>query len=335
MIEIAELKPGDADFDLFLNFPKEIYPANSLRFTVPETMNVRYLKTCFVLLISGKVQARAALYNNPHLHYQGKKAYCIGNYEAVNDKEIAFALLMHIFKAAKREGADFLIGPMNGSTWDPYRFSVHHNYPNFFLEPYHRLYYNEHFVGAGFNIIAKYFSSIEADLNFVNPAVAQREDELKQAGVTFRNINLQEYEKELEKIYYFNAVAFSSNFLYTPIDKDEFVKKYAETKGLIDPEFVILAEDAEGSLIGYLFCINDFYNKKEKSLIVKTAVRHPDKKWKGTGHVIGNMICARALKKQYQFLIHSFMYEDGTSVAMSKNFSATVFKNYVLFGKDL
>jgi len=29
------------------------------------------------------------------------------------------------------------------------------------------------------------------------------------------------------------------------------------------------------------------------------------------------------------------MHEEGTSVTMSKNFSATIFKNYVLFGKDL
>lgn len=335
MIEIAELKPGDPDFNLFLNFAKEIYPANSLRFSFPETLNTEYLETCFVLLISGKVQARAALYNNPHLHYQLKKAYCIGNYESVNDKDMAAALLGHISSEAKKRGAQFLIGPMNGSTWDSYRFSVHHNYPNFFLEPYHHLYYNEQFSNAGFNVIARYFSNIETDLNFINSAVVEREDELKQAGIIFRNINLQEYEKELEKIYYFNAVAFRSNFLYTPIDKNEFIQKYGETKRFIDPEFVILAEDAEENLIGYFFCINDFYNKKEKSLIVKTVARHPDKKWSGTGHVMANMICRRAFQKQYTSVIHSFMHEEGTSVAMSKNFSAITFKNYVLFGKDL
>ncbi len=335
MTEIAELKPDDPAFDLFLNFPKEIYPADSLRFRIPETINYEYLETCFVLLISGKVQARAALYHNVHLNYQHKKAYCIGNYEAVNDKDTAAAMLQHICTEAKKRGSQFLIGPMNGSTWDPHRFSVHHNYPNFFLEPYHHLYYNEHFLDSGFDIIARYFSSIETDLQINNPAVAERENELKRAGITFRNINLQEYEKELEKIFYFNAVAFKSNFLYTPINKDVFIKKYAETKGLIDPEFVILAEDAEGNLIGYFFCINDFFNKKEKSLIVKTVARHPDRKWTGTGHVMANMICARALQKQYQSIIHSFMYEEGTSVTMSKKFSPAIYKNYVLFGKDL
>ncbi len=335
MTEIVELKPNDSNFNLFIDFPKEIYPADSIRFGIPETGNCEYLESCFVLLKSGKVQARAALYNNPHLHYQHKKAGCIGNYESVNDKDIAGALLLHISAEAKRGGAQFLIGPMNGSTWDPYRFSVHHNHPNFFLEPYHQLYYNEHLLDSGFDIIANYFSSIETDLKFINPAVLERENELKQTGVTFRNINLEEYETELEKIFYFNAVAFRSNFLYTPINKDEFIKKYKETKRLIDPEFVILAEDAEGNLIGYFFCINDFYNKKEKALIVKTVARHPDKKWSRTGHVMAKMICERALQNQYHSIIHSFMYQEGTSVAMSKNFSGNIFKNYVLYGKEL
>lgn len=243
--------------------------------------------------------------------------------------------ILHISTEAKKQGAQILIEPMNGSTWDSYRFSVHHDHPNFFLEPYHHLYYNDHFSNNGFDIIARYFSSIETNLNFDNPAIAEREIELKKAGVTFRNINLQKYEEELENIFHFNAIAFRSNFLYTPITKNEFIKKYAKTQGLIDPEFVILAEDAERNLIGYFFCIIDFYNKKEKSLIVKTAARHPDKNWSGTGHIIGRMICHRALQKQYQSIIHSFMYEEGTSSNMSKNFLGSIFKNYVLYGKEL
>jgi hypothetical protein len=47
------------------------------------------------------------------------------------------------------------------------------------------------------------------------------------------------------------------------------------------------------------------------------------------------MICSRALQKQYKSIIHSFMYEEGTSSNMSKNFSGSVFKNYVLYGKEL
>ncbi|MGI8583239.1 MAG: hypothetical protein ACR2KX_13635 [Chitinophagaceae bacterium] len=335
MIEIIQTKPGDDSFHLFENFLKEIYPADSIRFKLPDTININYLHACFVLIIDNKVCARAALYNNPHLNYQDKKTWCIGNYESVNDENISSKLIKYFSSEAKKNGAEFLIGPMNGSTWDNYRFSVHHRHPNFFLEPYHHLYYNEHFLNAGFKIIAKYFSSIDTSLKYDNTEVITREKELKNSGVTFRDIRLDEYEKELEKLFEFNATAFKTNFLYTPLNKAEFIKKYAETKKIIDPYFVLLAEDRNKNLIGYFFCINDVFNTKEKSLIIKTIARHPDKKWIGLGHVIGNMIYRRAVEKKYTSVIHAFMYEQGTSTTISKNFFGDIYKNYVLYGKEI
>lgn len=335
MFDIVKLKPGDEIFSLFENFPLEIYAENSPRFNLSEKVDTEYLEACFVLIKDGKLKSRCALYNNPYLSYQNKKAACIGNYECVNENDIAKKFLNHVDEEARRTGAQFLIGPMSGSTWNEYRFSVDHNYPPFFLEAWRHLYYNEQFRQNGFEIIGKYFSSIETDLAFDNPQVAEKERQLKHSGVTFRNISLTKFEEELEKLFSFNAMAFQSNFLYTPINKDAFIKKYEETKSIIDPAFVIIAEDDKKNMIGYIFCVDDFFNKKEKSLILKTVARHPDKKWSGTGHVLGKMICEKAIENNYKSIIHSFMYEEGTSNVMSKNFSGNIFKNYVLYGKGL
>jgi len=335
MFEIVKTQPGNSNFSHFENFLKEIYPEDSVVFKVPESINYEYLDAGYLLILNGKVQSRAALYNNPHLQYQHKKTSSIGNYEAVDDLDLSAKLLSHIADEAKNLGADYLIGPMNGSTWDAYRFSVHHDHPNFFLEPYHHLYYKDHFSNAGFAVIAGYYSSMETDLNINNPALVQREQELKEAGVKFRNINLDEYENELEKVFAFNAIGFKSNFLYTPISKDDFMRKYAQTKRFIDPQLVMLAEDAEGNLIGYFFCIRDFFNQASKTLIAKTVARNPDKKWTGIGHVLGNIICGRAFADGYQSIIHAFIYDEGTSRNLSKSFSGNSYKNYVLFGKEL
>lgn len=335
MIEIVQTEPGDLNFHLFENFPNEIYPADSIRFRLPEKINRQFLQACFILISDNKVLARASFYTNPYLNYQNKKTFCIGNYEAVNNENISTKLFLHLSLKAKKHGAEFLIGPMNGSTWDSYRFSVHHNQPNFFLEPWHHLYYNNHFTKAGFKIIAKYFSSIDTSLKYDKENVIASENELKHSGVTFRNIHLAEYEKELEKLFEFNSTAFRANFLYTPLDNSEFTKKYAEAKKIINPDFVILAEDENKKLIGYFFCIDDFFNTKEKSLIIKTIARHPDKKWRGLGHVIGNMIYKKAVEKKYKSVIHAFMYEAGTSTTISQNFSGDIYKNYVLYGKEI
>jgi hypothetical protein len=96
-----------------------------------------------------------------------------------------------------------------------------------------------------------------------------------------------------------------------------------------------LAEDSEGNLLGYFFCIQDFYNQKEKSLILKTIARHPDKKWAGLGHVIGNQIYRKAVEQGFQTVIHAFMFDEGYSTTISKNFSGERFKNYHLYGKQI
>jgi len=334
-IKIISTMPGDENFHLFEKLPIEIYPSDSLRFKLPDSINIEFLEACYVLTFNGKALARAALYNNPHLKYKMKKSFCIGNYESINDKIISSQLLNFICFEAKKIGAEYIIGPMNGSTWDNYRFSQHHNFPNFFLEPYHHLYYNDHFLNSGLEIISNYYSSIDNSFIFNQPEVLKREKEFEQLGVTFRNINLADFENELIKLYKFNSLVFKSNFLYTPISEATFINKYKATKNVLNPDFVIIAEDETNNIIGYFLFFTDFFNTNEKSLIAKTGARHPDKKWTGLGHVIGNLIYRKAAEQGYKSSIHAFILEVGTSTALSKNFAGNIYKNYALYGKSI
>jgi L-amino acid N-acyltransferase YncA len=332
---IISTKPGDENFHLFENFPKEIYPADSIRFKLPENINAEFLESCYVITVDGKTKARVVLYNNPHLKHQNKKSFCIGNFESIDDPAVSDTLLNYVSEKAKKLGAEYLIGPMNGSTWDNYRFSTHHDHPNFFLEQYHHLYYNELFIKSGFEPISKYFSSFDRQLQYDIPEVVAREKQLHDLGIVMRNINLDDFEKELEKLFEFNELAFKTNFLYTPISRETFHKKYSDVRKIINPEFVIIAEDEKKNTIGFFFCIDDFFNRNEKSLIIKSIARHPDKKWAGLGHVIGNEIIKRASKNGYKSVVHAFLNDEGTSVNISKNYLGEVYKNYVLYGKEI
>jgi hypothetical protein len=333
MTSIINVKPGRPDFSFFEKLAESLYPKDG--FILPNHINTDYLQACFVLMENDKPKARLALYKNPHLRYKGKNTFCIGNYECVNNPDASKKIITHAIEEAKKLGAEYIIGPMNGSTWDAYRFSTHHDEPSFFLEPYQHLYYNDQFIASGFEVIGKYFSSIDKDLLYDQPAVLQKTKEFKEMGVVFRNININKYKEELEKLYPFLLEAFKTNFLYTPISKDAFLKKYLESEKIIDPEFVIIAEDEEGNPVGLFFCVKDLLNKKEKSMVVKTLARHPDKKWKGLGHVIGNEITKRCVQQGYSSMIHALIYEQGTSLDLSKNYSGKVYKNYVLYGKNL
>lgn len=334
MSRIIRLLPGDPLFHLYEEFPAKIYPADSIWLRQAQKQPGNFLETCYVFMEGEEVKCRAALYHNPLLTYAHKKSRCIGNYEAAEDDNYSLALLHQIETDARASGSEYLIGPMNGSTWENYRFSTDHNHPNFFLEPWHPLYYNRHFLQAGFSIIGKYFSS-KAQFEPVPEDFRQRKKAFEAMGITFRTIDPDNFEAELEKLYKLNLLAFENNFLYTPIPLDDFKNKYLSLQKIIERDFVVLAEDQKGELIGYLFSIEDFHNKKEKTLIMKTAARHPDPRWRGLAHVLYNIVNEKATACQFHSVIHAFLYEEGSSIGISKNFKGERFKHYALYGKSL
>ena len=334
-MEIIKTKPGDQNFHFFENIPEQLYPVNSIRHKQAESINMEFLVACYVLTLNGEVKARAALYNNPHLVYDKKRSFCIGNYESVNDLKVSEKLMNFIVSEARKSGADFLIGPMNGSTWDNYRFSVHHQHANFLLEPYHHLYYNEHFFSSGFKTISNYTSSIDKDLHHDHPNVLKLDINFLQAGLTIRNIDMSNYERELKKLYPFISSAFKNNFLYTPISWEAFYKKYMEAAKIINPEYVLIAEDVQRNIKGFIFCYDDLLSKNEKKIVIKTIAREKSKELSGLGHAMANRILQLVKNRNYQSIIHAFMIEQGTSTGVSENFFGTIYKNYALYGKEI
>ena len=333
--EIIHTMPGDANFYWFDDLPKQIYSKEIIQLRGSDTLNLEFLKTCLVLLDHGIAKARLALYKNSNLTYHNQKAMSIGNYESVDDLELSKFLLDFAFSEAKLYGVQFIIGPMNGSTWDNYRFSQHHLAPNFLLEPYHYLYYNQQFIHAGFSTIASYTSSFDSKIFYDIDAVLKREKELKALGLQIRSIDLNHIEDELSNLYPFILEAFSNNFLYTPIAFETFKNKYLEALKLMDSKYVLIAEDSTNQIIGFLFAYKDLFDTSSKTLVVKTVARNSQKQWAGLGLVLGNHLVRIAAKNGFTQLIHAFMINEATSSQLSKTFSGNIYKNYVLYGKAI
>ena len=333
-MQVIKTIPGDSDFHLFEALPAELYPTDSIRLQQKENINKALLQQGYVLVDRNKTVARAALYNNEDLFFDKKRAACIGNYECAEDLSYSAELLTAIVNDAKSIAAEYIIGPMNGATWDDYRFALNHERPPFFMEPFHHLYYNTQFANFGFEPLAHYVSGISDCTNY-QPASAGTFEKLYENGVQVRPIHLTDFDKELEKLYSVCMLAFRNNFLYTPVSFQYFKEKYTAAKEVIDPDFFRIAEDRDGNIVGFMFCITDFYNKEENSLIIKTIARHPDEKWKGMTNLIGDMIYTLARDKGYKNILHAFMHQNNASVSVSKNFSGSVFRKYILYGRYL
>lgn len=334
-MEVIRTAPGKIGFELFEQVPSIIYPAGSIRLRQLDTVNVEFLKVVIVVLNRGIPSGRLAVYNNPHLRYKEQPVVCIGNYECENNPETAELLFRSAFEEIGSMNVKTIIGPMNGSTWDNYRFSDHNNEPNFLLEPYHHLYYNEQFLKNGFRPLSHYSSRIDREVHCNDPEVMRRWNELQQLGVIIRPIDLENYDEELKRLFPFIKNAFRTNFLYSDISWESFHTKYSEAKVIIDPEYVQIAEDSNGNSIGFIFACANRYCTDEKQLIVKTIARSADKQWTGLGHVIADKVLSRAKKNGYKAIIHAFMIQEGTSTGISRNFSGENYKSYTLYLRTL
>lgn len=327
--------PEKENFHLFVECVENIYQESDWKIKKSEAVPRCYLNNCLVLIKNNKALARASIYLNPDLTYQNKKTACIGHYECINDIEVACFFHQQIEAYCKELQMEFIIGPMNGSTWENYRFNVQHYDALFFTEQLQADYYNDFFTDWGMSTISNYFSSKTKQLDFTFPGMKDLENYFKDLKVSIREIDLEKYALELEKLHTFLLEAFKTNFLFTPINKADFINKYLQYKAFIDRRFVLIAEDENQHIVGVIFCIQDIYNTQEKSLIIKTIARNSAKKWQGLGHLLGQKIYKLAHQQGFQSVVHAFIKEEGTSPKISKNFLGTSFKKYKLYGKDL
>ncbi|MFI5150028.1 MAG: hypothetical protein ACHQRM_09870 [Bacteroidia bacterium] len=334
-MEIIRTKPREENFHLWEDVSTSIFPAGSPGYGQKESIPLHLLHTCLVLVKDKKPLARLALYNNPALYYNTRQAACVGNYACTDNHQAAQAILHAAREDAQKLGSSFLIGPMNGSTWNNYRFSLQNDHPNFLLEPWNPLYYNQQFEEAGYKSIARYSSSLDRSIVCDRPEVIHQDAALARAGVRIRSIRMNVYESELKKLYPFLLKAFQSNFLYTPIAWESFLAKYREAAPLINPDYVLMAEDAQDKLIGFIFCYDDKLNTREKSLVVKTIARDNSSAWKGLGQVIANRVIRLIKERGYKSIVHAFMIEGATSTEASRAFNGTTYKQYALYGMDI
>lgn len=332
---LISTSPGESDFQLFESLTEILYPAEILKLKAMEGINQPLLKQAYVLLQNGSPVARCCLYNNPELLYQGLKSFCIGNFESIDSSTCSNELFRLVAEDARAAGAEYLIGPMNGSTWDTYRLGLTDRQPIFFLEPFYPAYYRNLFATSGFSPIAHYVSNVDESRDLHNERIIALENRFLDKGVRFRNIDLERYEAELEKLHTFCMASFRNNFLFTSISKAAFVEKYIKVKPYIDPQYVIIAEDAQENTVGFIFCLNNRYDTTKKGMIIKTMAKHPSVRYGGMGNILASRLKQKALENGYDYIIHAFMIQSNASRALSEYFSGTVRKEYDLYGKDI
>ncbi len=311
----------------------------------------------------GRCVGRCSIWHENTPELEGMPTGFIGHYAAA-DASAGYALLNRAAAALADRGSATAVGPVDGSTWRCYRLVTWRGLtmqsesppasedaagvtelsagmagvePPFFLEPDNPDDWPAHFTGAGFSPLARYFSSLNDDLSRTDPRVPAALQRLREAGITLRTIDLARFESELRAVHALSTIAFARNFLYTPIDADEFLAMYAPLRPLIRPELVLLAE-AGGQLIGFIFGLPDLLEirrgEPSRTAIAKSMAVAPGRSGAGLGSVLMDLFHQAARKLGYQRVIHALMHEDNLSRKITGRFGRTI-RQYTLFAKAL
>jgi len=322
----------EAVFEALLGalYPVELLPQKKM-----EGVNKAFFQSALVVMEQGAPLAACCLYLNPDLKYNGQSAMALGNFESYNRPDAVQLLVTEAARSAKAQGASVLLGPMNGSTWDTYRLGLANFYPPFFLEPFYQGYYPGLLTASGFQPVARYVSQIDRGAELNDVRIARAEQQFEQQGIRIRPIDLQHYGQELVRLHAFCMESFKSNFLFTPISQEAFVEKYLRVKPYIDPAYVLIAEDAQQQVAGFIFCLPNFSDKNEKGLIVKTLGKRPSLRYGGMGNVLGTSVKQRALANGYTYLIHAFMIESNASRSLSNHFAPQPLREYFLYSLSI
>lgn len=286
----------------------------------------------------GDCAARCSLWWTDTPDYEDHIVGLVGHY-AARAQAAGQAVLDRACRRLAEEGCTLAIGPMDGSTWYSYRFVTEHGgRPPFALEPRHPDDYPEHFEDAGFEPLARYVSSIGAELDDgydPSPARWSLRD-----GLRARPIDLDNLEEELRRLHTLVTTSFANNFLYKPLSEDDFVALYRPYRAFIDPEFVCLLEQEQSDrirLVGFGLMVPNalqaMRGDEVDAAVYKTAAVHPDLMGEGLGSWITERLHYKVKARGYQRVIHALMHED--NVSRNLGHGGDVFRQYTLYAQPL
>ena len=276
--------------------------------------------------------------------YNGRKTSYIGNvniYEKYRKDEEQ--LFNKVFEELKKEGIETIIGPLNGTTWNTYRYVTEKgSRRQFLLEPWNEDYSVSLFEKLDFKHLAGYISTVMEGMNSDGRKNLNKKIEKLKKFDYYKDIRVESAENKdlltvLNKVYDLTVEAFKNNFLYSKLEREIFLKMYLSYEDKIIKKFFKMLY-LKDELIGYVFGIPDYtelgYKGKIDTIILKTIAVSPEYNGKGMGYILINSRIEEAEKEGYENVIYALMHESN----VSKNIGlllGNVLRKYTLFIKEL
>ena len=317
--------------DLFESLPRRIYGALYTGERAPDGLPFFVVRDG-----SGAVLARAAVWTNPDVSYLGETPGLVGSFECIDSAECAAAVLGAAEARIREDGQRRVVGPMNGTTWAPYRLALPDGAPCLFpLEPRNPAYYCALWESLGYRVIANYTSSCFPLGPDSFPRFEKAERILAARGVSVCDFRPDCIADELNDIYDVSVVSFRNNFVYAPVTREAFVAQYAPIVGRLRPHDAAIARRADGTPVGFVFGFPNAYATPGTEYVVKTIAVLPDRDCRGLGGLLVERMAKTAYEDGFKLAYHALMHEDNVSSNIGNHAHAKVCRRYRLYAKEL
>jgi GNAT superfamily N-acetyltransferase len=310
--DVLVLAPGD---------PNPLIPAaEGMTLTSEATRRAEAADASLIAIRNGMVEARCSCWWRSLPSIDSVAAGAIGHYAAVNGDAGAW-LLEHACAVLASNGCRRAVGPMDGSTWHPYRFVVERGpHAAFFLEPDHPDEWPEHWRSCHFTPTATYTSAIADPLDDADQRTPATLARLGEMGIAIRPLDTNAVESDVARMFEVTLAAFASNFLFVPIEASEFAAQTRRLLPFVRPELVLLAE-VRGELVGFLFALPDALEarrtRSSRTLIIKTVAVHPTYSGIGLASALVDLTQQTARRLGFERVIHALMHDDNPSRRIS------------------
>jgi GNAT superfamily N-acetyltransferase len=268
------------------------------------------------------------------------RAGIVGFYHAL-DTEAGVALLGEAQRLCVVEGAAKVLGPMDGSTWAPYRFAFddagfppRNGKQSFTFEPYNPPEYLTQWETAGFRPAAYYQSRLASNLSEPRPGANGLAARIARAGITVSRMETHLIEEALSEAWPICRDAFSSAPYYREIDFPRFRKMYLGVLMRLGSDFILLARSAAGRLLGFALAVENRIIRSwepERWVILKTLTVAPDCGVWGLGTHLADEIHRMARERGFTGVVHALMNEGNASIRISLKFRSEPLRRYVLY----
>lgn len=250
-------------FDLYRKDPNWVPPFRSeVRRILDERCNPYFANAklrLFVCYKKGTIAARVAIViNRLHQEKFSEKSAFFGFFESMNDLDA----IRHLFDAAEEysrsQGVEFLEGPFNPNHYSELGLQVDQfgTSPTFF-QPYNPAYYNQLLKNIGFYVSVTFHTRKNENINqYVQERYGTKRPPKERGDYSIRSFAKKKFKAELELFREVNNDAFSSNWHFLSLSKEEY-RFSAKHLSLVTFPHLIKIVEHNGIPVGILHCVLD------------------------------------------------------------------------------